>query len=57
MSKKTYNLVTGIIGAVQVIGIAIITYISPDNAVAINASIGIVGTAAIEVCNQFVKSE
>ena len=43
MSKKVYNLVTGIIGGVEVI------------AIAINASIGIVGTAAIEVCGQFVK--
>lgn len=57
MSKKTYNFVTGIIGGVQVLTIAIVTYIAPENIIAINASIGIVGTAAIEVCNQFVKSE
>lgn len=57
VSKKTYNFVTGIIGGVQVLAIAIVTYISPENIIAINASIGIVGTAAIEVCNQFVKSE
>ena len=57
MSKKVYNLVTGIIGGVEVIAIAIVTFAQPSYAVAINASIGIVGTAAIEVCNQFVKSE
>lgn len=57
MSKKVYNLVTGIIGGVEVIAIAIVTYINPSYAVAINASIGIVGTAAIEVCSQFVKDK
>ena len=57
MSKKTYNFVTGIIGGVEVIAVAIVTFVQPSYAVAINASIGIVGTAAIEVCGQFVKSE
>lgn len=57
MSKRVFNLVTGIIGGVEVIAIAVVTFINPTYAVAINASIGIVGTAAIEVCNQFVKSE
>lgn len=57
MSKKVYNLVTGIIGGVEVIAIAIVTFVQPSYAVAINASIGIVGTAAIEVCGQFVKAE
>ena len=57
MSKKVYNLVTGVIGGVEVIAIAIVTFINPSYAVAINASIGIVGTAAIEVCSQFVKDK
>ena len=57
MSKKVYNLVTGIIGGVEVIAIAVVTFINPAYAVAINTSIGIAGTAAIEVCSQFVKSE
>lgn len=57
MSKKVYNLITGIIGGVEVISIAIVTFFNPAYAVAINASIGIVGTAAIEVCGQFVKAE
>lgn len=57
MSKKVYNLVTGIIGGVEVIAVAIVTFVQPSYAVAINASIGIVGTAAIEVCGQFVKSD
>lgn len=57
MSKKTFNLITGIIGGVEVISIAVVTFINPQYAVAINSSIGIVGTAAIEVCNQFVKAD
>lgn len=57
MSKKVYNLVTGIIGGVEVIAVAIVTFVQPSYAVAINASIGIAGTAAIEICGQFVKSE
>ena len=57
MSKKVYNLITGVIGGVEVISIAIVTFFNPAYAVAINASIGIVGTAAIEVCGQFVKTE
>ncbi|MEE1138675.1 MAG: hypothetical protein U0M02_09385 [Acutalibacteraceae bacterium] len=44
-------------GGIEVISIAIVTFFNPAYAVAINASIGIVGTAAIEVCGQFVKAE
>lgn len=55
MSKKVFNLVTGIIGAVQTVGVAIVTYINPEYATAINSAIVISGTAAIEICNLFVK--
>ena len=47
MSKKTFNLITGIIGGVEVIAIAVVTFINPQYAVAINSSIGIVGTAVL----------
>ena len=57
MSKKVFNLVTGIIGAVQTIGVAIVTYVGPEYATAINSAIVIAGTAAIEICNLFVKEE
>lgn len=57
MSKKTFNLITGIIGGVEMITVAVVTFINPTYAVAINASVTIVGTAAIEVCNQFVKAD
>jgi uncharacterized membrane protein YfcA len=54
MSKKTFNLITGIVGGVSTIAIAVVTFINPCYAVAINASIGIASTATIEICNQFV---
>ena len=55
MSKKVFALVSGIVGGLQTIGVAIVTYISPEYATAINSAIVIVGAAAIEVCNLFTK--
>lgn len=57
MKKKTFNLVAGVIGGVQTIAIAVITFVQPAYAVQINAAIGVAGTAAIEICSLFVKSE
>lgn len=58
MSKKMFALVSGIIGGLQTIGVAIVTYTSPEYATAINsAAIVIAGAAAIEICNLFVKAE
>lgn len=57
MSKKMFTLVTGIVGALQTAGVAIVTYTSPEMATAINSAIVIVGTAIIEACNLFVKGE
>lgn len=57
MSKKVFNLVTGIVGALQTVGVAIVTYTEPAFATAINSSIVIAGTAIIEICNLFTKSE
>jgi hypothetical protein len=57
MSKKTFNLITGIIGGVQAIGVAVVTYTAPENATAINSAIVVIGTAVIEACSQFVKAE
>ena len=55
MSKKVFNLVTGIVGAIQTIGAAVVTYTNPEYATAINSSIVIAGTAIIEICNLFTK--
>ena len=57
MSKKVFNLVTGIVGALQTIGVAVVTYTNPEYATAINSAIVIAGTAVIEICNLFVKTD
>ena len=57
MSKKMFTLITGIVGALQTAGVAIVTYTTPENATAINSAIVVVGTAIIEACNMFVKEE
>ena len=57
MSKKTFALVSGIVGGLQTIGVAIVTYTQPEYATAINSAIVIAGAATIEICNLFVKAE
>lgn len=57
MSKKTFALVSGIIGGLQTIGVAIVTYTQPEYATAINSAIVIIGTAVIEACTKFIKPE
>jgi ethanolamine utilization microcompartment shell protein EutL len=55
MSKKVFNLVTAIVGALQAVGVAVVTYTSPEYATAINSAVVIAGTAIIEICNLFTK--
>ena len=57
MSKKVFALITGIVGAAQTAGVAIVTYTEPAYATAINSAIVIAGAAIIEICNLFVKEE
>lgn len=57
MSKKTFALVSGIVGGLQAIGVAIVTYTNPEYATAINSAIVIAGTAVIECCNLFAKTD
>lgn len=57
MSKKVFALVSGIVGALQAAGVAIVTYTSPEYSTAINSAIVIVGTAIIEACNLFVNEQ
>ena len=54
MSKKTYELIVTISGAVSAIAIGLVTYFKPQYATAINSTIVIAGTAIIEACGQFV---
>lgn len=56
MSKRTYNLIIGIVGGLSTIGVAVVTFFNPAYATAINASIGIGATAIAEIANQFVKA-
>lgn len=57
MTRKLYNLIVGIVGGVETISIACVTYFVADatTATAVNASILIAGTAITEICSQFVK--
>lgn len=59
MSKKAFQLISGIVGGVQAIAIAVVTYTvdSPESAAAINGAIVVVGTAIIAACGKFVKAE
>lgn len=57
MSKKVFALVSGIVGALQTSGVAIVTYTSPENATVINSAIVAAGAAIIEICNLFVKEQ
>jgi ethanolamine utilization microcompartment shell protein EutL len=57
MNKKMFVLVSGIVGALQTAGVAIVTYTSPEYATAINSAIVILGTAIIEACSMFVENE
>lgn len=57
MSKKVFALVSGIVGALQTAGVAIVTYTNPEHATAINSAIVIAGAAIIEICNLFTPSE
>jgi len=56
MTKKMFNLVVGVVGGISAIAVAVITYVEPTYAAAINASIPIASTAIIEICSKFVKN-
>lgn len=57
MNKKVFALVSGIVTGLQTIGVAVVTFKSPEQAAAINSAIVIAGGAIIEICNLFVKPE
>lgn len=38
MSKKMFALVSGVVGALQTAGVAVVTYLSPEMATQINAA-------------------
>lgn len=55
MSKKKFQLISSIIGGVEAIAVAIVSYVQPEYTAAINSAIVIAGTAAIDICSQFIK--
>lgn len=57
MSKKIFNLVTGIVTGIEAISIALVTFFNPSCAIAVNTAIPIVGTAILSVCKLFVKED
>lgn len=57
MSKKTFAIVSGIVGAVQTASVAIITSFDVPHATEINSAIVVVGTCIIEICTIFAKTD
>lgn len=57
MNKRVFALISGIVGGLQTIGVALVTYNSPEYATAINSAIVIAGAAVIEICNLFTQPE
>ncbi len=53
MSKKTFELITVITGAVSAVAIGLVTYFNLPNATAINDSIQIAETAIVAICGNF----
>lgn len=53
MSKKTFELITVITGAVSAVAIGVVTYLGIPNATAINDSIQIAETAIVAICGNF----
>lgn len=48
------ELITGVVGGVAAIAVAVVTYTKPKHAVKINAAIPVVATAIIEVAQIFL---
>lgn len=57
MSKKTFRLITGILGGVAAITEAVVVYAEPAHQTAIVAAIPIVVTAVTEVLTLFKDKE
>lgn len=57
MSKKTFNLVVGILGGISAIASAVVAYAQPPYFTAIVASIPVAETAIVEICSKFVEEK
>ena len=57
MSRKTFNLITGVSGGVATMVSAVIAYIQPAFTPAIIGAVGIAETAIVEICSLFLDKE
>lgn len=57
MTKRVYNLIMAILGAVSGLAIGLVTFFQPPYCVAINAAIPIATTAITEILSLFLKKE
>ena len=57
ISKKLFILLSSVIGGLETIAVALVTYFQPNFATAINTCIVLVGTCIIDCLSQFVVDE
>ena len=57
MTKKTFALVSALVGALETAAVAVVTYLDVNNAAIINSSIVVACSAAITICTKFVKPD
>lgn len=57
ISKKLFLLMSSVIGGLETIGVALVTYFQPQYSTAINTCIVLVGTCVIDCLSQFVSED
>lgn len=55
MSKKLATLISALLGAFGTAGIAVVTYVEPNNAAIINSAISLGISTAITIIESFAK--
>lgn len=55
MSKKVFQLITGVVSGVATIASAVVVFMAPPMAPAIVAGIDIAAGAIIEICSLFIS--
>ena len=57
ISKKLFICLSGVIGGLETVSVALVTYFQPSMATAINSCIVLIGTCAIDCLANFVVDE
>lgn len=57
MSKEKFMWLSGIVGGIETIAVATVTYFDPAYAMEINSAITLVGGTILTICAKFVKDE